>query len=364
MVAARRTSPRGAARAGSARRRGRPRASAWGSSSPTAWPSARTATGTSGVRFVIRERQSARDDERPRVERVRRDERDRHRVEAPHEHRPAVREVVGRRAGRRRADHPVAGLDAEVLAADLPAELDHPAEPRARRDRVVDRVRWTRRRRRRERRELDDRVVAARTPARRPSSSSSASTLVRKPTRPKLTPNTGTSVPRNVRSARSIVPSPPRTIATSGSSVGLDQLDARLAPRLARTRSRASPIVAGLPCVTTAARRDRAQPTAASIRASSTLRGAGPVRQVEEELAVALRPGQARVGHAAHVRVPGGRRVHELAQHAAVHLRVADDAALADVRAGRPRTAASRARARASPAPRRRARAAAPWRAR
>ena len=40
------------------------------------------------------------DDERAGVQRVRRDEGDRHRVEAPDEHRAAVREVVGGRAGR------------------------------------------------------------------------------------------------------------------------------------------------------------------------------------------------------------------------------------------------------------------------
>ena len=60
----------------------------------------------------------ARHDERPDVDRVRRDERQHHRVEAPDEHRAAVRQVVGGRAGRRRADQPVARLRAEVLAAD------------------------------------------------------------------------------------------------------------------------------------------------------------------------------------------------------------------------------------------------------
>ena len=87
---------------------------------------------------------AARDDERPRVERVRRDERQRHRVEPPHEHGAAVREVVRRRAGRRRADQPVARLAAEILAADRPLELDHPAEARARDDDVVDRDRGVR----------------------------------------------------------------------------------------------------------------------------------------------------------------------------------------------------------------------------
>ena len=55
-----------------------------------------------------------------------------------HEHGAAVREVVRGRARRRRADHPVARDGAEILAADRPRELDHPAERRARRDDVVD----------------------------------------------------------------------------------------------------------------------------------------------------------------------------------------------------------------------------------
>ena len=52
---------------------------------------------------------------------------------------PAVREVVARRAGRRRADDAVAAAPAELLAADRPLELDHPADDGARDDEVVDR---------------------------------------------------------------------------------------------------------------------------------------------------------------------------------------------------------------------------------
>ena len=51
---------------------------------------------TSGVSFRSTTLEPARHDERPRVQRVRRDERDRHRVEPPDEHRPAAREVVAR----------------------------------------------------------------------------------------------------------------------------------------------------------------------------------------------------------------------------------------------------------------------------
>ena len=110
-----------------------------GGRSPTCWPSTRTAASTSALALRSVQLRPARHDERPRVERVRRDERDRHRVEAAHEDRPAVREVVRGRAGRRRADHPVARDDAELLPADRPAELDHPPERRARGDDVVDR---------------------------------------------------------------------------------------------------------------------------------------------------------------------------------------------------------------------------------
>ena len=96
--------------------------------------------GGADVRRRVPHRQlgAARHDERPRVERVRRDERDRHRVEPAHQDRATVREVVGGRARRRRADHPVARHDAEILARDRPAELDHPPERRARGDDVVD----------------------------------------------------------------------------------------------------------------------------------------------------------------------------------------------------------------------------------
>ena len=84
------------------------------------------------VRRPVRdpEREFARDDERPCVEGVRRDERDRHRVESPHEHRPAVRQVVGGRAGWGRADHPVARLDAEISPpSSQPSSTIRPGRP-------------------------------------------------------------------------------------------------------------------------------------------------------------------------------------------------------------------------------------------
>ena len=91
---------------------------------------------------------------------MRGDERQRDRIDAAHHHGPAVRQVVGRRSRRRRADHPVTRLHAEVLAADRPTELDHPPPHSRQRDDVVDRGRAHRIRRGFERRELDDAVVA------------------------------------------------------------------------------------------------------------------------------------------------------------------------------------------------------------
>ena len=59
---------------------------------------------TSGVRLTTSSSKPGPDDERAGVQRVRRDEREHRRLEAPHEHRAAVREVVGGRPGRRRAE--------------------------------------------------------------------------------------------------------------------------------------------------------------------------------------------------------------------------------------------------------------------
>ncbi len=80
--------------------------------------------------------------------------------EPPHEHRAAVREVVGRRPGRRRADEAVARLHAQILAADRPIELDHPAERAAGHDRVVDRGLGLAVELDLERRQLEDAIVA------------------------------------------------------------------------------------------------------------------------------------------------------------------------------------------------------------
>ncbi len=81
---------------------------------------------------------AARQHERARSERVRRDERHADRLDAPVQHRPAGRERVARRARGRAHDHGVAGELAEVDAVDVPAEARDAALHVARDDDVVD----------------------------------------------------------------------------------------------------------------------------------------------------------------------------------------------------------------------------------
>ena len=177
---------------------------------------------------------------------------------------------------------------AEILVADRVAQVDHPAERPAGDDDVVDGRRVTS--------PTETSSVASSTvrssPANaraRPSSSSSPEIAVRKPTRPWLTPSTGTPVPRNRPSARSIVPSPPSTTARSACVV-VDDLDAELLGDTLRARSAA-----------------RLAPSR-TISVIDLTGGIGdpPVQvgrdlwvlsvdEVEDELMVSLRAGQARV---------------------------------------------------------------------
>ena len=100
---------------------------------------------------------------------------------------------------------------------------------------------------------------------------------LRNPTRPKLTPITGTPVPRNLCNARSIVPSPPSTIATSTSAGDscVSQTTTSSTPRAGdrfeacKRRTDAS----ARPCRTTAAR--LLVPTASSIQRSRSSAGVG-----------------------------------------------------------------------------------------
>ena len=153
--------------------------------------------------------------QRARVERVRRDEGEHHRIDAPAHDRAAGREVVAGRADGGRDHHTVAAALAHVDAVDLPAERRHAAVGRARDEHVVDGGVPP---------ALVDRVsmVGRSTVSNRPRSTSGSRSArsfsvsdVRNPTRPKFTPITGTRVSRNRCRARSIVPSPPSTSTRS-----------------------------------------------------------------------------------------------------------------------------------------------------
>ena len=259
------------------------------------------------------------------MQRVRRDERDRHRVEPAHEHRPAVREVVRGRAGRRRADHPVARErrrgprrrppttsstirpSVELVATtSLTATCRSPSSSHL------------------ERRQLDDAVLAGEDAREVPSRARPAAIDARKPTRPKLTPITGTSVPRKrceraqhraVAAERDGDVGARAVVARRASTprvLGEQQLDA------ASTRLGAEPVRSSAPCVTTAARANRLA-TAASIRSSrsSGSVGSSACDEVEEELPVALRAGEPGVYDADDARPPAERRLGDLAQRRA-----------------------------------------------
>src|SRR3954451_7872913 len=154
---------------------------------------------------------------------------------------------------------------------------------------------------------------------------------------------TGTSLPRKRASARSIVPSPPRTTAISAplmsasgsptpcfSTSSSGRRSSTPASRATfSSRSRAGPIVRGLPCVITAARRmplpDR--------RGDPVVDVVGEVRaltmdKVEEDFPVALRPRQARVYDPDRRGLPVEGRGRDLPHDAPPDLDVAHDPAL------------------------------------
>ena len=238
-----------------------------GASSPTRWPSTSTAQPTSGVRFQTCSVAAARHDERPGVERVRRDEGDRHRVEPPDEHR--ARRSRGCSAVEPDGVEqitPSHGERAEVLAADRPLELDHAAERR--RSSTTTSLTATSRSP-----PTSTSSVGSSTTSSSPANARATPALelvarrstLRKPTRPKLTPITGTPVPRKrVQRAqhRPVAAEHDRDAATSSGGSVLRSSPARRArrrscaqpPRAARAPRR-SP--RGRPCVTTAARAHR-----------------------------------------------------------------------------------------------------------
>src|SRR5207248_2990665 len=140
-------------------------------------------------------------------------------------------------------------------------------------------------------------------------------------------------LPSSFASVRRMVPSPPTATASSawrGSSTSDTPHDAATA----RTRSTASS-TSTRPCATTAAvltGRDRCVDSLVEVIGK---RGVVGLREVEEELPVALRAGKPRVYDAEHARPPAERRTGDLSNRACAHGRVPDDAALADVGAAR-----------------------------
>src|SRR5579862_938823 len=163
-------------------------------------------------------------------------------------------------------------------------------------------------------------------------SSTSGSIEARKPTRPKLTPMTGTPVPSSFASVRRMVPSPPTATVKSAPS-GSSTTWTPFAAATPRTRSIAGP-TSMRPC-----------PTIAIV---SGLDGCGDslveviwegrvvgLREVDEELPVALRARQTRVYDAERRGPPRERRLRDLADDARTHTVVADDATPAHVAASR-----------------------------
>ena len=285
-----------------------------------------------GVRFQTIDVAAAGHDERPRVERVRRDERDRHRVDPPHQHRAAVREVVGGRAGRRRADQAVARLAAELLAADRPLELDHPAERR--RSSTTASLTATRRCAADldlERRQLDDVVLAGEHP-RQPGLQLVARDRAEEADPAEVDADHRARPCRGTASsARSIVPSPPSTIATSASSRRRSRRRSRASspPRPRRASSTpASRATASQPRERRAdlvrlAVRDHGRPRFTALsrrrrRSSGRRHRVLPAPrcriEVDEELPVSLRARKTRVYDADHARIPRRRGLGHVSQ--------------------------------------------------
>src|SRR5215210_752466 len=159
---------------------------------------------------------------------------------------------------------------------------------------------------------------------RTPSSSSSPRTAVRNPTRPKFTPKTGTPVPRNAVSARSIVPSPPSTMARSASTAASSRSSTPASAATFRSRSSASATRSGRPCAKTAARStDRIGDRSVEVGGEGWCR---VVDEVEDELTVPLRAWKPRVYEPGDARPPRERRLRHLPQDPPVHVRLTDNA--------------------------------------
>ena len=182
------------------------------------WPSTITLTGTSTVRVVDLHEMAAPEHHRAGVQRVRRDERDDEGVRAPRHHRAAGREVVRRGAGRAWPGS-APSQPSSPIGAPSTNHRRITIRPGVALDRTMSLTPTRLAVRCGQRRQVDaprSRRSDARSPPR--PRDARRSTLVRNPTRPKLTPRHGTEVPRNRWSARSVVPSPPSTTASSAST--------------------------------------------------------------------------------------------------------------------------------------------------
>src|SRR5581483_5136308 len=137
---------------------------------------------------------------------------------------------------------------------------------------------------------------------------------------------TGTPVPRKRVSARSIVPSPPSTIATSGapSSSSSTTISTPLSAATRRTRSRAAATsVSARPCVMTAAvLTDGIGDPAFELGGDDGLLS---VDEVEDELTVSLRSGKGGVYDAPRLASGLRERLGYLADDAPLHGGIAND---------------------------------------
>ena len=226
-----------------------------------------------------------------------RHERHRHRVQPPDEHGPAVREVVGRRARRRRADDAVAGT-----APSSRHRSATRAPPCGRASRSSTTTSLTATWRSPPSLDLErgssTHHVLAREHTFEACFELVAAIDVRKPTRPKLTPTTGTPVPRQrcERAQHRPVAAQHDRRRRAAPTRSADDARRRTPPRPRPIRATASPITSGLPCVTTPARRTGSadcsfDPGIELIREARAVRRG----ELEEELPVSLRAGQPRV---------------------------------------------------------------------
>src|SRR4051812_12043323 len=162
----------------------------------------------------------------------------------------------------------------------------------------------------------------------RSSSSRSGAIEARKPTRPKLTPITGTPVPSSLASARRIVPSPP-TATTSCAFSGSSNSSTPARSATTRTRSTASP-TSMRPCATTAAVSTGECVLDSLVEVIGKRRLFG-MHEVEENLPVPFRPPETRVYDAALARLPRERRLGHLVYDAPSHFGIAHDTPLPHV---------------------------------